>query len=68
MSSPLIFIPSIQIMIDSLQFLINKYSQRAVLPASFVILDLQELINKQLSKKTDTTLLEDVQATYIAKF
>lgn len=68
MSSPLIFIQSIQIMIDSLQFLINKYSQRAVLPASFVILDLQELINQQLSKKTDTTLLEDVQATYIAKF
>lgn len=55
-------------MIDSLQLLITKYSSRAVIPTSFVILDLQDLIDKQLSRKDDSSLLEDVQATYLAKF
>lgn len=52
-------------MVDELQLLITKYSQRAMIPTTFVIIDLQDLVNKQLNKKSETTLLEDLQQTYI---
>lgn len=55
-------------MIEKLQFLIQKYSNRVTIPTIFLINDMQDIINWELNKKKEPTLLEDVQELYKLKF
>lgn len=55
-------------MVDKLQHLIQKYSNRVTIPTIFLITDIQEIINGELNKKQEPTLLEDIQELYKLKF